>query len=473
VGLLSDLPVQTDGEGEASPASDLGPPDPGSADLPLPFLPPQLSVATRYAAGAAGRDITPVDQGAHMGGFGFCLGKPEACRYSQGTHDPLHLAAAAMADPETGEVVIFVGLDSVGLIKADIVAIQEAAPEAFANAFGIQLAGERVVVGASHTHSASDTVGLWGPMLGDEREEEPYIAQVKDAALEAALEAFGNLGDATLTWGTGSAPNHGSDLAAEDEVVFSLRAARPNGDTVFTLTRWPSHPTVYGSGSNALSADWVGTFRRRMEDQTGGVAVFLNGPIGSVYPDHIDGCLAEDPFVEGWLDPDLSPAAFAQAACIGYNVADEALAALAEGTPVGDEGIRFRHAQFEFHPTNFALAALLSISAIPWDPVDPSDPESTFSSRFSWISIGHLDLLTNPGESFPSFAAHGMAVLAQAGHPNTFVLGLTQDWMGYLLAEEQWEQEDLAYHRGISPGPEVEAAFLARLQELVDEDYLR
>ncbi len=443
-------------------------PDLPSGDLPLPFLPPEKVFATRYAAGAASRDITPDKEGVYMGGFGFCAGKPSACKVSEGIHDPLMLGAAALADTETGEVVIFVGIDSVGLIKADIVAIQEAIPAAFADAYGVQLAGERVVIGASHSHSTPDTVGLWGPMLDEQREEEEYIAFLRQAVVDAALEAYGNLGDATLDWGTGSAPSHSDDASVEDETVFVLRARRPEGDTVFTLTRWPSHPTVYWYDTNALSADWVGPFRKKMEEEVGGVAVYLNGPIGSVYPDDVTPCEAEDAFPDGFKDPDLSAEDFAMAACIGYNVADQALAGLATGSPVEETGLRFRFAEFEFHPTNFALAAILSLSAIPWDPIDTADPESMMVTRLSWISLGDVELLTVPGEAFPSFAAHAVQLLVAAGFENAFVLGPCQDWMGYLLAEDQWDQEDLSYHRSISPGPAVEAAYLERLQKLVD-----
>lgn len=97
-------------------------PDPGTDEAeatvePLPTLPPGLQVSTRYAAGAASATADPPDGAGHFpGGFGFCAGNEAACRVSEGQHDSLWVVAVALADPENGEVVVFVGIDSLGLI---------------------------------------------------------------------------------------------------------------------------------------------------------------------------------------------------------------------------------------------------------------------------------------------------------------------------------------------------------------------
>ena len=437
----------------------------------LPTLPPDKIFSTRYAAGAASMVINPPDPvGVHLGGFGLCMFAPDDCKYSIGIHDDLQVAAAAIADTETGELVIFVGLDALGLFRCDVEPIQEAAPLAFYERFGIHIEGPRVVIGASHTHGGPDTAGLYGPMLGAEREEEAYIAQVRDAVLEVALDAVADLGDATLDRGVGAAPNHSDDIHADDEELHVVRARRPGGDVVFHLARWVAHPTVTGYDNDAITADWVGTFRKRLEAEAGGTTVYLNGPIGSVYPDTLSDCQEPDAFPDGIQDPDLDPADYGQVACVGYRVADAAIAALESATPLPETGLVFRHTEFGFHPTNLTMAVLLASSPIPLEiPEDIHDPESQMLSQLSWITLGDLDLVTTPGESFPHFSAHAKDLLTAAGVQTPVTLGLTQDWLGYLMSSEQYFEEDLGYFRQLSPGELVEPAYLEALQGLIDD----
>jgi len=223
--------------------------------------------------------------------------------------------------------------------------------------------------------------------------------------------------------------------------------------------------------NNGLSADWVGPFRKKLMDSGSGVVVFHNGPIGSVYPKDPEVCEEEDAFPDGWKDPDLKPEDFAKVTCVGYEYADAALAAVAQAKPLSAEaGIKFRHVTYGFHPTNFALMQLGVIGPLPIPNIDTKDFTQLMDSYFSWITIGELELLTTPGESFPTFAAHAEEVLAQATEGTAIVLGLTQDWLGYLIPVKMWEDPALDYHRTISPGETVEPAYLEALQQLVDKE---
>ncbi|NOZ01809.1 MAG: hypothetical protein GXP54_07965, partial [Deltaproteobacteria bacterium] len=84
----------------------------------LPRLPEGKKFTTRYAAGVAMQDINP-DHPTLMGGFGFCGGAEENCRKSEGIHDSVYSRVVAIADTVTGEVVMFAGVDNVGLLFYD------------------------------------------------------------------------------------------------------------------------------------------------------------------------------------------------------------------------------------------------------------------------------------------------------------------------------------------------------------------
>ncbi len=435
----------------------------------LPRLPPEKTFTSPYAAGAARVVINP-DHPISMGGFGTCAGKYSACRMSEGIHDDIAATAVAIADTATGEVAIFVGVDTVGMFLYDYRLYHAAAQKAFFEK-GIKFEGERIIGAFSHSHSGPDTAGIWGGMMGEIRDEEDYIIFVRESIVQAALQAYDNLQDVEITWGTGSAINNDDDDPTDDEDLFSLRGVKPGtGETVFTLTRWVGHPTAYGSDNRAITADYVGTFRKKMEEELGGIAVYVNGPIGSVYTQSPEGCNMEDAFPLGYQDPDIDddPGMDSKAACVGFNVADQAIAGLAAGKPLATSGLKFRHQIFKFHPTNPILINLGILGPIPIPDINIKDPTDLMESEFSWVTLGELNFLTTPGESFPSFAATAKQALIDAGFENPIVLGLAQDWMGYLMTVDQYDNDpDLGYHRGLSPGKEVHPKYMERLMEAI------
>ncbi len=455
------------------PGEDVAADAPPDIDWPsLPRLPAGKVFTTRYAAAAAWRDITPAYD-LYMGGFGFCGGDAKLCRESEGVHDPLEVHVVVLADTETGEAVAFAGVDSVGLFLWDQRLMHEAVQMRLYQDFGVFFDGPRLMVNASHSHAAPDTAGLWGPMFGVPRDE-AYIALLRDRTVDAVAEAFGALDDVVLTWAKGSSPNgtDGTPPVVEDRDLFVVRGTRPDGEPVFTLTRWSSHPTAYGSKNNGLSSDWVGPFRLRMEEEFGGVAVFMNGNLGGTYPDRPTECgLAEEAYPDGWKDPDLSPADFMKVTCTGYQVANNAIVAMQDPRPVAETGIEFRHTTFGFYPANATLLLAAKVAAVPFAWGDPeallSDDPPDMVTEFSLARVGDLTFLTMPGESFPAFGEAAAEVLVQAGYENPVILGMTQDWLGYLLTEEQWKDMELSYHQGLSPGKKVEPAYLAALRALV------
>jgi len=437
----------------------------------LPRLPADKTFTTRYAAGAGRADVTP-DHSVAMGGFGFCAGASAACRWSEGVHDPVYASAAAFADTQTGEVVIFVGVDSTGLLRPDIDEIHAAAQVALYQAYGVFVEGSRVAIGASHAHSAPDATGLWGP--NTHPRDDAYVAYLKAQIVAAAVQAYGDLKDAKLDWGKGHAPNSDADTFGSDDEIYVVRARTPSNDPIVLLTRWPAHPTCYGGGNNAISSDWVGVFRKKSEEANGGLSVFLQGPIGSVYPDRdsVVPCGADaDQFPEGYQDPDAQDQDI-KATCVGVNVSNQVTAALQASTPVAETGIVARYTQFEFHPTNLAFMLLAKLGQIPIQYVEVKDPDSRMTSAFSWITIGDLDFLTEPGEAFPSFANAGRDTLIAAGRATPITLGLTQDWMGYLLTNEGWaeDNDETDYNKGLSPSSELEDPYLQALQVLIDAE---
>lgn len=466
----SDVPPVGDVVADADAVADApdADPMPDVAWDTLPTLPAGKTFTGKYAAGTGQKDVSPV-QPTHLGGFGFCMGDETLCRSTDGVHDPLLASAVALADSGTGDVVMFIGVDTIGLLRSDIEDMHNRIQVRLYEEFGVFFQGNRALISASHAHSSCDTVGLWGPGFGAGRED-AYVELLKAGVVEAARDAYASLQDVTLDWGAGTWENSTDDAFTTDSDLFVLRGKGADAKTVFTLVRYNAHPTTYGDKMLSASADWVGTMRKKLQDDLGGVNVLMAGPMGSVYPARPDTCgLEVEAFPDGDRSqhPEMDAADYMKATCTGYGIAGVALTALATSKPVTDTGVTFRTGRFDFHPTNESLMILAEYGPLPYEWVDVDDPTAMMHSIFAVVQVGDLTYITTPGESFPSFAKKAKDIATEAGLANPIVLGLTQDWMGYLLLEGQWKDKKLSYHQSLSPGPTVEPTYMAALRALL------
>ncbi|MBM4394830.1 MAG: hypothetical protein FJ087_03960 [Deltaproteobacteria bacterium] len=432
----------------------------------LPRLPADRKFATAYAAGAAERKVTP-DHSIYLGGFGFCQSAPNLCRKSQGVHDDLWVYAVVVADTKTGEALAFAGIDSIGILLYDSEVVQEKVRMKLYEKYGVNFEGPRVMVSSSHSHGAPDSCGLWGLGFGEGRDD-AYVEYFRDQTVDAIVEAFGRLADVDINWGTDALANSSGDKTARDETVLVLQGKTPAGEPVFTLTRWAAHPTAYGSDNKGLSADWVGVFRAAMAKEYGGIQIYMQGPIGDVYPDRPSECgLTEEWFPDGFRTPGLDPTQYMRTTCTGLTVVEAAKRALGKLVPLAATGIRHRYSKFKFHPENGLLMLLVNATPMPIPQVDVEDPNSVLDAAFGWATLGDLDFLTNPGESFPTFAKSGEDEIRKTGAKNVFTLGMTYDWAGYLLTPGQYKDPDFSYHQTLCPGGELQPRFLEALSAMI------
>lgn len=461
------------GGGSAGPpadvAADTAAPDAGARDDT--GAPPPAA----WRVGAAELAFAPATP-QMMGGYGFC-GSLESCRWTEGVHDDLRVTAFALEETATGELVVFASIDALGLMMDDVLAIQDAWVAAVAAATGRAVPRDRLVVSASHAHSTPDTVGIWGAAPVSGRDPE-YVAVIAERAAQAAADAVAALEDADVVVARGwhdNVPDVRSEAIpmAMDGRLTVLRATRPDGTLLATLTSWPAHPTVYSEQNNALSADWVGTFRARMGERLGAaVHVHLQGPIGGVYPVtplEPGDCAETDPFPEGWSDPDLAPFDHAAVACVGYAAADAAVAALAGAEPLVTAPLTVETAELRVKVTNLLYKAFADGGMIPREIPPPNDPEGAVS-HMTLVRLGQLRFVTAPGEAFPEYAAalrERVVTGEGVASDDVVVVGLGNDWVGYLLTPEQYEDPAYGYHRGLSPAAGCLAAQLVALDELL------
>lgn len=447
------LPLDGVTEVEAGPPDSSHVNEDAAVDVPLR---PWPGAETPYLVGAARREITPAEP-VMLAGYGPFTGGLDNCRWSEGVHDSLWVNAVAIADAATGEFVVLLALDSVGLMWPDVVAIRQGFARAVEASTGYPVAGDRLVVAATHGESTPDTVGLWGSVPDESGRIASYVELLIGEASAAAGEAYLALEEARLRFAQGTHENTEYVTGmAHDPTLSYLVAERTDGSAIGTWTVWAAHAVVYGRENNAITADFVGPFRYRLAEELGDVPhLFFQGAVGGVQPIREGAsCTAVDPFPDGYRDPEISDGNRNMAACVGFDLADAVLALDAVATDWEDGGLSVRETAFAFTGGNMLFSALSRSGMIARTFPPVGEPMET---HFTKLALGPITAITAPGEAFPSYA-NGLreAAIDQGADPSgVVVVGLGTDWLGYLLTPEQWADEDYGYHRGLCPGSDV------------------
>jgi hypothetical protein len=263
---------------------------------------------------AAGKvDITPdlSREKVLRAGFGATGRKP------QGVHDPLYARLLVLREGTT--TVALVSFDLLGFYLNDTRDLRERA--------GYDAPGRYLFVHATHQHSGPDTLGLWGPFPGVSGVHAAYHERLK-AAVAAELKALeGRLVAVKASGGAGRLDPRGLCRDSRDPQVIApelavLRLNDRKGKAVATVVNWSCHPEVLGRENRLITADFPGPLCARVESETGGACLFLNGMIG------------------GLMTPDVSAESFSEMDRVGRAVAAAALAL--KTAPAGARPLSFR-----------------------------------------------------------------------------------------------------------------------------------
>ncbi|MFV2064973.1 MAG: hypothetical protein ACC726_15895 [Chloroflexota bacterium] len=197
------------------------------------------------------------------------------------------------------------GRDPVVIIAADLAnlapgfadGVRQAVAEAIGSAPG------QILLNSSHSHAAP-----WpgaALKLGGENDEWTdlelrYWDSIPGVFATVAVEARDSAREARISGGVGHAPGlavNRRERTADgrtilgwnpdgfvDDSVPTLRIDAIDGSAIATVVSFGCHPVVVGPDVPAVSSDFVGPLRRRVEALRGGVAIFLQGAAGDVLP---------------------------------------------------------------------------------------------------------------------------------------------------------------------------------------------
>lgn len=445
------------------------------------------------------RDGVPGFQGTWIAGFGNA-------RPASGVHDEQWARAIALRSGDT-EIVI-VALDLIGYFKPEMDAIREMVAD---------LAIDHIAIAATHSHQARDTIGIWGISQDISGLDPEYGAFVRERAAQAIRDAVADLRPANVAYAALDLRDRGpllrwvGDLRDPMVIDPELRAMRfvetGTDTTIATLVNFGAHAEYMDDRNTLLSSDWPHYLREAIEGGTmapdgsatpglGGVAVFVQGAVGGqIGPNGLA--------VETWEgDPVVqSDDVYRFAQVVGEQLGWFVLDAFGpDGGAVTDEtaSLGFRTREFFVDVQNIGFHIAISQGIFDrqgenWDPDDlivPGENEPDLRTEVSVIEVGRVTMITAPGELDPSLFLGGydggyspagvplvdpenpnppdltmapdgpylrdLALADAPGGQHVWLLGLTNDFLGYFVPEYDFELDPSAPYLGEAPGDHYE-----------------
>lgn len=282
---------------------------------------------------------------------------------------------------------------------------------------------KNVLIGATHTHSAPDAYGFPdenGKTYADLKYLDWCVRQIADAVNEATQ----NLQAASLKISVGEAKgkiayNYYAPQLYDPRcgVIQAIaNTGRNKGKVIATLVNYAVHPEVLGSGQGILSPDLCGPLYERIESETGGVAIFMNGAQG--------GMVTADVRRENGKEANT----WEECIRIGNLLADEALRIVATAETQSDPDIFCASRSITFPIESEMLRYILANSPIKMS----SARNDSISTTLNYLRIGSAKVLTIPGEALPNI---GYYLKRNMDTDHAFLFGLTNDAFGYILTK--------------------------------------
>ncbi|MBE4907125.1 neutral/alkaline non-lysosomal ceramidase N-terminal domain-containing protein [Bacillus luteolus] len=370
-----------------------------------------------------------------------------------------------------GKTVAFTALDSVGIFQKDSLEIQKRARDALRTK-GIYV--DHIVVSSTHTHHAPDTMGLWGAK--NKSGINPFYQEylISQAAKSIINAATSMQTVKELRYGvqdTSGLIRDSRDPNVMDDDIYVMHAVGLNNQTIGTLVKWASHPeTILGHYNEAITSDYVHPLRETVEKSVGGTTVFVNGAIGGL----LTSLKVDVGYGTG------KEGSKATMKVIGERAGIAALTAIKNSTISKDHTIKIatRDVYLPLENPNYYLLGYYGMlnrdvyingakqSSMPLPP-QYGGKQVDLLTEVSAVKIGDAQFAMVPGELYPEIelgkfqtkslahnpnAAHELAIKPNMSGKYNFVLGLSNDAIGYIIPRNDFVplvQDGLYWKEGI------------------------
>jgi len=403
------------------------------------------SAAARFEAGAGRRIITPDPLLPISGG----LGPTAPAKGKRG-----ELMARAIVFRRDNVSVAIVSLDLLGFPGVLGDRVRKLVP---------RIPATNILIGATHTHSAPDCYAF-PDGKGGHTGDLAFIDRVCKLTAEAINEAIDRLEPARIRVATGEAEGkiaynyYAPDLY--DRRMDVIQAVTPDGKTIATLVNYAIHPEVLGAGVGLVSPDLVWPLCQRIEEKTGGMAIFMNGAQGGmVTADNRNLDQPSDPQRGYWSDSRT----WDECLRIGHTMAAEALRIIGPAKSQQQPQLYCGAREVRFPIESPLLWGVLQGSPLKY----PYNEDKSVTVRINVVNIGNAQLLTIPGEALPNI---GFYLKRKMRGEHNLLLGLTNDAFGYILTKVDFNSfPRYDYISRTSPGEMTGEIFIEKSLKLIGE----
>lgn len=441
---------------------------------------PGAQEAGRWRVGFAERDITPAIGSEQPGGYGKAFHKS--------VHDACKVRAAVFED--AGKRVALVGVDALVVPRT----VVEEARGRIAKRCGIS--GERILIGASHSHSSGpvgmvlpgeyDAAPEWVKRLAYEKSsmaDAAYLERVSeeiatavtlaDAGRRAMACSFGEGREERVAFNrrfrmkngqTWTHPGQGNPDIVEpagpiDPAVGVIGAWDASGHLVGCVVNYACHATTNPGG---ISANWIYYLEETLRSLFGEgvVVVFLQGFCGDVT--QVDNRSAERfPGGEEWarqvggrVGLEAAKALLLEASGVSEPIeARQEMLRLARRVPSAAKVAAAREAVREAPQAGRETEWLFAKETVMLDAQLKQQPELT--AEVQAIALGPVLIVGMPGEMFCQF---GLDLRAGSRFPMTFPVELANGCVGYVPTEEAMSPSGGGYETRLTSYSSIEAA---------------
>ncbi len=362
--------------------------------------------------GTSKRNITPNLKGDYGDFYVAGFATMEAPRVT-GIHDPIFARVMILSDGKTK--IALVSLEIVGMLIE------------FCNQVKYRLEAygflpKNVFIFATHTHAGSDTLGLYGPLIGMSGINKRYMLFLMDMIVEAVCEAEKRLVSVEIYHACSTRNDLIVNFRNPEMIDGSLNLVKfKSGDVIVgILWTFTAQPEITNRANTEISADYPGLVSEMIEKEFGSVALFalgLGGAQSPIYCEH------------------------------GYeklqNYADELYKEIKNifknDKKLGTSEIEVRHRDVLLPLTNANFKLLIDIGFLDRKLIDGNIP-----TVISKVRIGNLHFVNFPGEPFPGLIA---PLFKEYGKKEDIylVFSIVEEELGYFIPLDEYKLKPMEF----------------------------
>ena len=340
-----------------------------------------------------------------------------------GVRDPQQVRALWLEDGKTALLLLVV--DCVGLGRGTVKEIRKQLAQ-----FSKETGCGQIHVISTHTHAGVDTLGLWGPMAVDGKND-AFMEGLISGAVKAAEMAYADRGAGSLYYA--STPTRGlqsdsRDPQVWDDHLYQIRFVPDDGSkNGIRLFSFAAHAEALRGDNTLVSRDYPGIVCDRIYAETGEDAIYIPGAIG--------GLIMTPELTDGQFDAEENLILTGEAIA-AYALADQNWRKL-------EPQIAGATVEFTTHLDNTIFLYYKFLGILDNDVTRTMGGEYLLTTELSVIRLGDLTLALLPGEAFPelvySTGENTLGAVAKAyGIGEMMVVGLANDEIGYIVPPDDF-----------------------------------